>query len=134
MAAANSIGTEQFLSLQGPPSLLKTSLERLQRPGVDGTGFWDVGRHGRPFSLRSACDYASFSAAMEAFERYRTMIDDPPKTVTYGGVDLDTQALFQVLDVNIVVISALGSASDGGLNSPSLGWLEAEWTLEPVPL
>lgn len=134
MAGENKIGNERFLSLQGQPGLLKTNIERLQRPGVNGTGFWDVGKHGQPFGLRSQCDYASFAEAIEAARRYATLIDEKPVTVLYGGVDLGGgEVVYQVLSVQIAGVTALGSASDGGLNPPSLGWLEAEWTLEPVP-
>lgn len=129
----DKIGDEELLAIIGLPTFPRQVLEIVERPGVDGTGFWETGFRGRPCTIRTQVDCEDLSDAVDAYNRYLTMIDGEPVGITYGGVDLAAfGAKFQVLDVRAVAIHALACAS-GGLSDGSGAWCECEWDLLPVP-
>jgi len=129
----NSIGSEQFVEIVGAPDLAKMRLELVERPGVDGTGIWETGIRGKPFTLTTRVDAEDLRAAIEAFGRYCAMPESGPVDVVLQDVSYLTYGInFQVLDVRPREICELASSS-GGLNPPSLGWVECEWDLVAVP-
>lgn len=115
------------------PALCATQLEVVERPGVDGSAFWDMGRKGQPCTVRTAVDAASIDAAQTLFKSYVDVIDEAPVEVVFAGKAFSSLgSKYQVLAVRCLTVAAC-SAIVGGLNQSSLAWLEAEWTLKPVP-
>lgn len=100
------------------------------RPGVDGEAIFKLGKRGKPFRLFSRVDMPSLVDANIEVNSYQTLIDQGPQPVVWHNVSTVGGYGFVVLDVNPVRIHALAT-SVGGLNSPSLAWLEAAWTLLP---
>jgi hypothetical protein len=129
-----SFGDETFLDITGFPELYQQQLEPVVRAGIDGTGFWETGSRGRPFSIRTAVDAASLAEAFATYARYCEFPAADPKPMVYADIDLEGYGYqFQALSVRPIAICALAAAS-GGLNPPSLGWCEAEWQLVAVQM
>ncbi len=125
----DAIGDEP-LWLDGPPDLLRSRLEAVTRPGVNGTGFFDVGVRGQPQTLRSRNAYADLQSAVDAFARYSALVDEDPVSIVFGEVDFAAYGVrYQVVDVRPVSVRSLAASCDG-----NLGWLEAEWSVVPVPI
>lgn len=126
----DKIGDEELIGLDAPPDFVKSRLELVVRPGVNGTGFFDIGSRGEPQVLRSRQSYADLPAAVDAFARYCAMIDGDPVSITYGDVDMTAYGtVHQVVGVRAIDLRRLGASSNG-----DYGWLEAEWTVVPVPV
>jgi hypothetical protein len=132
--ASYAIGTEALLEITGIPVLGHSQLEAVERPGIEGTGFWDTGNRGKPFALHTVCDYASIGDALDAYSRYALLAAEGPQDLTFADVAYNRYGfLFQVLAVRAITVCALAWAT-GGLNPPSLGWCEAEWQMCAVPI
>ena len=129
----NKIGPYAFITLRGQPDALKQRLEIVMRRGVNGVGLFRTGIRGEPFSLESAVDAASKAAARTYFRNYKQLIGADPVDLIWSDLELETGGGFQVavLDVVPLDIRTLASSS-GGLNPPSLGWIEARWKLIPI--
>lgn len=133
MPANNWIGDFQFISLREVPVGIARRLEVIERPAVDGSGIRRVGRGGRPMSLRSNVDPATFAAAEGLMHLYRELIGANPVPLVWNDVpSLSNGYLVLVLDVVPAGCRAIVT-SVGGLNG-GLGQLEADWTLLPVPI
>ena len=128
------IGDEELFSIAGMPELPKQQLQIVERPGVDGAGLFDLGKHGKPFQVVSKCDYADIQAAHDAAARYCALIEGPPLQIVHGDVNYSGYGVyFQVLDVKAGPPRGLVNAA-GGVNPPSQAWMEAAWTLLPLPI
>lgn len=125
----NSIGNFAFIALHGDPAPPREQLEVSARPAVEGVTVTRTGKRGVPFRMRSQVDQASYETARATYRQYVDLIRDDPQVLIQGGV-VSTSEFYkvQVLDVRAVRIGPIKSAS-GGLNSPSLGWLECDWDL-----
>jgi hypothetical protein len=129
----NSIGSEQFLEIVGMPDLAKMRLDLVERPGVDGTGIWETGTRGKPFTLLTRVDAEDLRAAIETFARYCKFPEQDSVDLMVQDVSFLTYGFtFQVLDVRPREICELANSS-GGLNPPSLAWCECEWDLVAIP-
>jgi hypothetical protein len=129
----SSIGPHQFLILAGqivPPH--EQVDDPVQRRGVDGTGLWRTGRRGDKFSLRSKVDQPSLDAARLTFRQYQDLIGQDPQQLVQDDFDFSQQG-FQVfvLKVHLAALKTIRTAV-GGLNPPSLAWLEGDWELIAV--
>lgn len=135
MATVNFIGPHNFLSLDGGVETLKQDNQLMVRPGVPGVGIQLTGKRGKPFRLRSRVDAPSVIDAQNFKQDYNSLIGDgnPYDLAQYGAVYSNLGIGFLVLDVRTVKLSAL-AYFQGGLNPPSLGWLECEWELVCVAL
>lgn len=132
--ATNSIGEFGFLSLIGHPPGIQQELELLQRPGVNGVGLWKTGFRGRPFRLRSLVDAQSKEDAREYYTLYCELIGADPVQLIYSDHDSEDEGYrVAVLSVTPLDIRALANSA-GGLNSPSLGWIECDWDLVSVAI
>lgn len=137
----NQLGNFYFAALHGPgdrgtpPVLLAEQVETLQRPGVDGTAIIKLGQKADPFQLRSVVDTTTFEAAMYLAAEYMTYQGNGPYGLIWGNINF--LAAFNVVyvpsKVEIVKVRRLSCAA-GGLSPPSLGLVEALWTLQPVAL
>ncbi len=130
MALEYSIGEFQFLSLDGVPPCRKDELAVIVRPGVDGLAFLITGKRGQPFTLRSRVDCESRDNAMAKRAEYAALVGAGKQTLVWGNYALASEddAKVMVLDVRPIMAGEL-LVSSGGLNAPSLGYLECDWDL-----
>lgn len=133
----NSIGAFDFITLLGqvvPPSYQVLTEDR---PGVDGTEFILAGNKGRPFSLVSQVDCASYTAAVATFQNYLGLKVVAPVPLIQGGVNYLTYAiLFKVVNVELMPGSPKtirGAVGNKLGPSPNQGFLECRWDLVAVP-
>jgi hypothetical protein len=134
----NSIGAHDFITLLGevvPPSFQVFTEDR---PGVDGTEFIIGGNKGRPFSLVSQVDCASYTAAVQEFQQYLALKVAAPVQLVQGGVNFLTYA-FMVKVVNVELIPGSPKTIRGAVGnkrgaSPNQGFLECRWDLVAVPI
>ena len=134
--AQSSIGDFYFLSLDGAVQPPSQRIEPFQRPGVEGTGFTAGGWAGVPFMLRSRVDGVNLVVCAQAFAEYLLYKEAGPKRLVKGGIDYyhDFRPwVVKVVDVKLALMESRLTAV-GGLNWPSLAWLEADWTLIGVEL
>jgi len=138
MALENKLDVFAFLTLRGEVVFPRQMIELDQRNGVDGTEATLLGTKGSPFQLMSQVDQASFSYASFEAKQYHDLIEDGAVDLIKDGIDYSIYGLkFQVLNVTIVKCQRITTAV-GGINPPSLAWLEAVWELiaivdEPEP-
>ena len=133
MALWNQIGPFVFLDLIGGVLLPQQGAELLERPGVDGAGLKLIGKRSAPFTLHSRVDALTVGDAHDAAANYQALANDG---FSYGlaqhGVD------FGIYGVEFLVLKVANARVGGrmlvmgGLHPPSLGWIEAEWTLLAV--
>lgn len=130
MALEYRIGEFLFLSLDGVPPCRKDELAVIVRPGVDGLAFLKTGKRGQQFTLRSRADYASREDAMVKRVEYAALVGAGKQALVWGDYPLDSEngAQVMVLDVRPIMAGEL-LVSSGGLNPPSLGYLECDWDL-----
>lgn len=134
MPTLNQIGPFYFLSLDGGVETLKQDNQLMIRPGVPGVGLMLTGQRGKPFHLRSRVDAPNVVSAHDMKEEYNTLVGGGPYDLAqYGAIYSSVGIGFLVLDVRVVKISALAFCK-GGINPPSLGWLECDWELIAVAL
>lgn len=129
------IGSFEMRTLRGPaPETVRRTLELVARPGVDGLVIVRTGTRGRPFVMRSGVDAASLDAGATRLRDYQAAIGSDPIEIIWGGKSwLDFNVRFVVLDVRLVQLVPIPpGGAVGGLNPPSLAWLECEWDLVPV--
>lgn len=130
----NSIGSFPFLDLKGNVELLAEQTRLIVRPGVAGSGVVLTGVRGEPFTLRSKVDAPSIAAAQFFYEEYLTYVGDGVFSVIHYGYSFAEDGYgFLVLKVKPAIVRA-NLMCLGGLNPPSLGWLECDWTLCCVAL
>lgn len=130
----NSIGDFSFIALLGNREPPRQQLEIEARPSVDGLTIIRTGSRGTPFRLRSQVDAVSYNAAWTTFRQYLNLTNSDPVVLTQGGIVSTSEGFkVQVLDVRPVRIGPIKTSS-GGLNAPSLGWVECDWDLVAVVL
>jgi hypothetical protein len=128
----NYIGDFRFIALLGNREPPRQQLEIEARPSVDGLTIIRTGSRGTPFRLRSQVDAASYNAAWTTFRQYLNLTNSDPVVLTQGGIVSTSEGFkVQVLDVRPVRIGPIKTSS-GGLNAPSLGWVECDWDLVAV--
>ena len=130
----NLIGNFQFLALHGHPVPPKGQPQVLARPGVDGVGIWRTGERGVPFEMVSQVDMPDMATARRVFKLYVESIEQNPVPLIQDDYDYAAEGFnVVVLDVQERQRHALAT-STGGLNLPSLAYLEAAWVLIAVPV
>lgn len=106
-----SINSQYFLSMRGVPDLAKKSLEILERPGVDGQGYRDLGDHGQPYQLTVTLDVLSRSTAATKMNTFRGWIGDQV-SVGDGVTSWSSQTVLDVIQTGIQDIdNAIGGIS-----------------------
>ena len=130
MSTVCLIGPFEFITLDGQPPAPQGSVAVVSKPGIDGILALYTGFRGQQFTLRSKVDAADKAAARQLYQSYRTLIGQGPQLLEWSGIEMFAAETFRVLvlDVKPVDIRTLAAAS-GGLNSPSLGWVECDWLL-----
>lgn len=128
----NRIGDYTFLGISGEIEAPKQILSIEERPGVNGTEITRFGKKGRPFTVRTWVDAATYEFAVAYYDLYIALIDGDPLEIVKGGVSsLVEDYKVQVLDVRKVYVGRI-VAGPGGLAPPSQGYIECEWTLLSV--
>lgn len=134
--AVNRIGQFLFTVMEGPPDTLKNTVQVIRRPGVAGAAIWNMGQMSKSFTVRTGLDTTTFDWARSYFALYCQLIGAGPQAFAWSGYNLATEGfVVAVEDVKPVpgrTIGMLGGV--GGLSPPSLGWVEADWTLVPILL
>ena len=118
-----------------PPLIVQQQGEVIERVGVDGAGFLRTGRRGKPFQMRSAVDYATRALADQAQDGYGGMVGQSRYTLVWAGVDYSAEHNCQyiVIDVDVFRVQYMPVAVGGLSGANAVYWLEALWTLLPVP-
>ena len=137
----NQFGNFRFVAFHrpedrgAPPVLCTEETEIIQRPGIDGTGVIRLGRKGVAFQMRSVVDAPSFDGAVWLADQYRRSRGLGPYGIIWGGVNFAANygTVYVPLDVQIIKCRRIGAAV-GGLFAPSLGLVEAVWTMIPIEL
>jgi len=122
--------------MDGPPDTIKNMVQVLRRPGVAGAAIWNMGQMSQPFQIRTGLDTPSFFAARSYFPLYASLIGQGPQTFVFSNYDMSTEG-FLVVVQNVVPVPGQTKAllgGVGGLSPPSLGWIEVDWTLVPIPI
>lgn len=128
----NAIGNFTFIALLGNPVPPKGQPQVIARPGVDGVGIWRSGKRGEPFKMVSQVDAPSMRVARNAMAAYVASIEQNPVALIQDDYDYSSEG-WKVVVLDVVqrqchaIISAVG-----GINPPSLAYLEAEWALVAV--
>jgi len=134
MALLNQIGPFLFLDLAGGIDQLQLDVEAEQRPGVDGTELRSLGIKGKPFTVRSKCDAFNVLDAQNQFYNYCQLIGTAVQPVIQYGTDYTMFGVgYVVMRLQPLRVRA-NFFFTGGLFPPSLGWIEAAWTLLAVKL
>ncbi len=137
--AINQFGVFEFVAFHrlddrgAPPNIIAEQTEILQRPGYDGTAIIRMGLKEEPFQMRSVVDATSQLAAMMLAKLYKGTQGTGPYGIIWGGLDFvgAFDVVYVVLRVDIIRVARITAAA-GGLYPPSLGLVEAIWTLQPV--
>jgi hypothetical protein len=128
----NSIGEFQFITVLGHPVGPREQPEVIARSGVDDVGVWRTGKRGEPFELVSQVDVASMDGARRLFKQYVDSIGQDPVVLIQDDYDYSAEGWkVVVLDVEERQRHAIISAV-GGLNLPSLAFLECAWKLVAI--
>ena len=141
MPSVNQFGDFYFVSFHrpedraAPPEILAQMTDVIQRPGSEGTGVVNLGRKGAAFQMRSFVDTTSQAAAVALAKLYKASVGTGSYGIVWGGANYTDihQVAYVPLAVDILKITQLRACA-GGLYPPSLGGLEALWTLQPIPI
>ena len=131
----NKIGQHEFISLMGLPIHPTQRVAIDDRPGVTGSEIMLMGFKGEPFTLISAVDTASYSAAHQKYNDYRQMPAESAVELVIGSVSSYTFFYaVKVLKVEPIEFLKISTPVGNKLNAPSLGWCSCRWDLLGVPL
>lgn len=124
------LGAFDFLSIDGVPPVRQTEGQLVVRPGVDGVACWLTGQRGQPFTVRTRVDCQSRADALAKRYAYAQLSFAGKQKLIWSDYAVETEdgAQVLVLAVRMIQLGAL-LASSGGLNPPSLGYLDCEWDL-----
>lgn len=98
------INTHPFLTMSGVPDPAKTRLEILERPGVNGQGYRDLGTRGVPFTIRVELDVSSRTVAASNMATYRGWIGDSVQVEDGGGGSWSGLTVMDVVQTGIIDI------------------------------
>ncbi len=133
MALTHSIGRFTFLGLSGEVSPPKEIVSADERPAVNGTELTKEGTKGRPFIMFSWVDAESYASAHNRGLEYRELVGGDPVELIQADCAFSL-AGFKVAVLDVTYKATAIGTSHGGLNPPSLGYLEAQWTLLAILL
>lgn len=120
-----------FHTLEGDLLPCTEQIEDVSYNGVDGKGYWLIGKRGEPFTISTSCDYQSTGQCNSIRRQYESWCGKYLK-LYYA------QQPWELVIVRKVVTKRLRRASTvkGGFNVPegSSGFLlDATWTIEAQP-
>lgn len=131
----NRIGGEEFLGWRGVRQPPRDVVAIDERDAIDGSEVTLLGKKGRPFTLISWVDCPDYQATWDRYNaQYLPLIRQDPLVLIVGGISsLAENYKVSVLDVRVVRALPIIPGT-GGLNPPSLGYLECAWDLLGIPL
>lgn len=138
--SVNALGPFTFTVLHrtdnpaGFPFLPRERVQTIERPGVVGTALLKLAAKSEPFQMRSGVDLDTTTEARTLIQLYTESIaQDAAFRMIWAGVDIeaDYNTKYFVTDVSQMQYRRL-AGSVGGQTS-GIYWLEAIWTLQPVP-
>jgi hypothetical protein len=111
----NSIGSFQFLSMDGAVYPRQQQKELIERSGVGGTGARKLGIRGRPFELLTTNYEQSLIAAEGKLQEYADLCDeDVPIAVVKNGVPEGSFILLEVRErARFAIFNAVGGFEGG---------------------
>lgn len=125
----NKIGPFQFIRLEGAVQPPGEESELIQRPGVEGTGFFRKGSKGHPFQMQSVVDIANWNGAQIVNLGYASIKNNTVVDVVHCGFSWSSQSIrFVVLDVEVTRVKGVAN-SVGGLLVGANAIVEARWQL-----
>ena len=134
----HQIGDFQFVTLLAPsgqPMPPMMQINRVSRPGVNGSDYSKEGTKGTPFQLISMVDTATLDEAHALPTQYMTTIDEGAVELIKDGHNYTADGWqVKVLAVRPLDIRRIISGGGNFLNPPSHGWLVCLWDLEAVSL
>ncbi|RLC36458.1 hypothetical protein DRH27_05190 [Candidatus Falkowbacteria bacterium] len=131
----NRIGIFTFDVMEGVWRGSQEQTEIIQRPGVDGSGLFLMGRKGHDITIQTAVCLTDRQRAVEIYGLYEDAVGSLPVEVTWGGSPLTSWNLnYAIREVELLRADQL-ALSTGSFNTPGgLGWLAAVWKLFPMNL
>ena len=120
------IGTQPFITLKGQLKLRTTAVETFHRPGVNGTGFQNLGGRAEQTTLISTVDVPSLAAVGNVFRAYE-LFQGTLKNITddFGN----TYTNFFIHNVQRLSAKAVGITA-GGINPNPAAILVCQWTVQ----
>ncbi len=136
-----SVGSFNFISLSGvdtpngAPETVRQVAAPIQRPGVAGTGFIQLGiKATRPFRMRSFVDVADVSTAQTLIKSYENAINVELLKIVHANTDYSATPVFnQYWPMDVQAGWRRVAAAVGGLAGGVIV-VEAFWTFLPVYL
>jgi hypothetical protein len=137
--ANNSLGSLNFISLLssepgGMPLTIQQQIAIVQRPGVAGTGFIQLGIKGRPFQMQSTVDVDTFANATALGVAYQSTTKDSALVLTWAAINFYTayNNKYFIVDCDQIQVIRLSVSRGGLVGSGALAVVKAMWTLCPV--
>ncbi|GAG42710.1 unnamed protein product [marine sediment metagenome] len=127
---ANIIDEYPFIRFDGSPQPPVEQLDPpIQRRGVDGSGFWKIGKRGAPFQIRAWVDHETMTAAWAAIKAYRAMVGNDPYSFEMNDQKWDDDN-WKVVVHRVEVADWHGLiGGTGGVNPPSGAMLVLDFLL-----
>ncbi len=137
---ANSLGSFDFITANvngergGMPPIVQQQIGLVQRAGVAGSGFVQLGVKGQPFQLVTTADVASVSAGVALGVSYQEISRDEAQELVWCDVTMfETHSTkYFVASVDQVKCRRTSSATGGLLGTGAGAIVSAVWTLVPV--
>ena len=121
-----SIGTEEFVTLDGPIDLLGAQVEEITRPGEDGHAFVRIGDRSMPSRLISFRDEESAADVQTRIAWYKEFEGDLADIVDGLG-NIYSNVLIR--KVEVLEARAVGTVS-GGLTAAPTHILRCAWEVQ----
>ncbi len=136
--AVNSLGTFDFISLQGmngeAPDIPQLTAQPVQRPGLDGSGIITLGTKGMPQQLRTVREVASIAAANDLGVAYKRADRSAALEIVFQGINYfdEYNVKYFVLHVDQPIIKRIRGSIGGVMGSGAGAIVTAVWTVLPV--
>lgn len=120
----------------GPPLFPGERAAVIERPGVDGAGILQMGVKGEPFQMVSSVDVTTKTVALNLLALYNSHKGQKSLGLVWSDIDYESafNTRYFVLDVMPLGVKRMPAATGGLSGSSSPYWVQAVWTLLPVPV
>lgn len=122
-----------FIRLEGQPVRGGMELQPFTRPGVDGIGFVQEGKHGRPFRLIGFRDFETMTAASEGLAALRENLMGQLVTVyDSSGVAFEDIVVLAVIPREpIPILRGVGGlvVNPGAIATVEFEMVHRKWTV-----
>lgn len=126
----NQIGSQQFITLEGPVPPYAEVVERIAYTGVDGASYRKIGKTSGQFRLQSRVNVASISSGRTKLDAYTALIGGGLQQIIHNGKNFDSDNLkVIVVAVQLVTLRMIVQWS-GSFNDTDQAELVCDWTLE----